>query len=116
MRLRQKLTSATDAVKGIFGGGEDKQDDAVEKLEKLKAVVDVFAAQVMAAQEVDEMPDESVLYQPPPHGVHDEELLDKYVSTITRIARGDLEGGEYDDFAKNCRHVAYHPHVHHDSS
>lgn len=39
VRLRQKLTSATDAVKGIFGVGEDKQDDAVEKLEKLKAQV-----------------------------------------------------------------------------
>jgi arsenite-transporting ATPase len=39
VRLRQKLTSATDAVKGIFGVGEDKQDDAVEKLEQLKAQV-----------------------------------------------------------------------------
>ena len=39
VRLRQKLTSATDAVKGIFGVGEDKEDDAVEKLEQLKAQV-----------------------------------------------------------------------------
>ena len=39
VRLRQKLTSATDVVKGIFGVGEDKQDDAVEKLEQLKAQV-----------------------------------------------------------------------------
>ena len=36
-RLRQKLTSATDAVKGIFGVQEDAQDEAVAKLEKLKA-------------------------------------------------------------------------------
>ena len=39
VRLRQKLTSATDAVKGIFGVGEDKEDGAVEKLEQLKAQV-----------------------------------------------------------------------------
>jgi arsenite/tail-anchored protein-transporting ATPase len=39
VRLRQKLTSAGDAVKGIFGVGEDKQDDAVAKMELLKAQV-----------------------------------------------------------------------------
>ena len=39
VRLRQKLTSAGDAVRGIFGVGEDKQDDAVAKMELLKAQV-----------------------------------------------------------------------------
>ena len=39
VRLRQKLTSAGDAVKGLFGVGEDKQDDAVAKMELLKAQV-----------------------------------------------------------------------------
>uniref|UniRef100_A0A7R9XZ74 ArsA/GET3 Anion-transporting ATPase-like domain-containing protein n=1 Tax=Micromonas pusilla TaxID=38833 RepID=A0A7R9XZ74_MICPS len=37
VRLRQKLTSATDAVKGLFGVDDGKQDEAVAKLEKLKA-------------------------------------------------------------------------------
>ena len=37
VRLRQKLTSATDAVKGLFGAQDQSQDEAVAKLEKLKA-------------------------------------------------------------------------------
>lgn len=37
VRLRQKLTSATDAVKGLFGVDGQAQDEAVLKLEKLKA-------------------------------------------------------------------------------
>jgi arsenite-transporting ATPase len=37
VRLRQKLTSATDAVKGLFGVDNQEQDEAVAKLEALKA-------------------------------------------------------------------------------
>merc|ERR1719478_1965070 len=37
VRLRQKLTGMGDAVKGLFGVADEKQDEAVEKLEKLKA-------------------------------------------------------------------------------
>lgn len=36
VRLRQKLTSATSAIKGLFGA-EEEQDEAIDKLEKLKA-------------------------------------------------------------------------------
>ena len=35
VRLRQKLASATDAIKGLFGA-EATQDEAVKKLEALK--------------------------------------------------------------------------------
>ena len=37
VRLRQKLTSATDAVKGLFGVDNSAQGEAVNQLEKLKA-------------------------------------------------------------------------------
>jgi arsenite-transporting ATPase len=36
VRLRQKLTSAGDAVKSLFGVGDDQQDEAIVKLEALK--------------------------------------------------------------------------------
>ena len=36
VRLRAKLTSATDAVKGLFGVDNSVQDEAMAKLEKLK--------------------------------------------------------------------------------
>ena len=36
VRLRQKLTSAGDMVKGLFGQENQNQDAAVEKLENLK--------------------------------------------------------------------------------
>ena len=37
VRLRQKLTSAGDAVKSLFGVADEAQDEAVVKLERLKA-------------------------------------------------------------------------------
>jgi arsenite-transporting ATPase len=37
VRLRQKLTGMGDAVKGLFGVGDEAPDEAVQKLEKLKA-------------------------------------------------------------------------------
>ena len=37
VRLRQKLTSAGDAVKSLFGVADEAQDEAVAKLERLKA-------------------------------------------------------------------------------
>ena len=37
MRLRQKLTGMGDAVKGLFGVGDESPDEAVQKLEALKA-------------------------------------------------------------------------------
>jgi arsenite-transporting ATPase len=37
VRLRQKLTGMSDAVKGLFGVADEKQDEAVAKLEALKA-------------------------------------------------------------------------------
>ena len=37
MRLRQKLVDLADSVKGFFGA-KKQQDNAVEKLERLKVV------------------------------------------------------------------------------
>ena len=37
VRLRQKLTGMGDAVKGLFGVGDESPDEAVQKLEALKA-------------------------------------------------------------------------------